>query len=232
MRIKFYAMFALIALSGSAWSQKVTVKSQGEKVKGENGEGFTTELDGKMSEVNLLWSKFLKELGRVKLFSTDPMIITGPNFNGTVYPKGIVYGHIFENGNQTRVWLGMLSKEWDVKDVVIAKEQLEKLIYQFGIRFYREKAQQQIDQAQQAADAVERQKQRLINQNADMVRQLANNEEEQEQLAKSMENNKLERETLKIRIERNKKEQDSLANAVIQIKKVIESHKETQRKIN
>ncbi len=232
MRNKFYSICALVALSTTTWSQTVTVKKQTEKVRNESVDGFATELDGKMGEVNSLWSKFLKEVGRVKLFSSEPVVISEPNFNGTIYPKGIIYAHIFESGNQTRVWLGIVAKEWEEKEVDFANKQIEKLVYQFGIRFNRDKVQKQIDESQEAADAVEKQKQRLINQNRDMTGQLANNEKERIQLEKSVTNNRLENEALKIKLDKNKKAQDSLANVSVQIKKVKEAHQEQLRKIN
>ena len=51
-------------------------------------------------------------------------------------------------------------------------------------------------------------------------------------MEKSIEANKLENAVLKVKLENNKKAQDSLANVGVQIKKVMESHKEKQRKIN
>ena len=97
---KFYIFCGLIAVNSMALSQTVTVKKQNEKVKGESTEGYSTELEGRITDVSSTWTKFLKEVGRVKLFSSDPVVITEPNFNGTVYPKGIIYAHIFENRNQ------------------------------------------------------------------------------------------------------------------------------------
>jgi hypothetical protein len=232
MRNKFYAASVMIVLGTSCWAQTVTVKKQKEKVKGESVEGYSTELESKLADVSSSWTKFLKEVGRVKLFTSDPIVVTEPNFNRTVYPNGIIYAYIFEVGNQTRVWLGLLPKEWEEKDVEVATNETEKLVYQFGIRYNREKVQKQIDETQAAADAVERQTQRLVSQNKEMTTQLANNEREKIHLEKSIENNKLEHEALKIKLEKNKKGQDSLANASIQIKKVKEAHEERLRKIN
>ena len=213
-------------------AQTVSVKKTSERVKAESLEGYATELDGKLADVNTQWSKFLKELGKVKLFSSEPVIVTEPNFNGTVYPKGIVYAHIFESGNQTRVWLGVNAKEWDEKDVTTANKQVEKLVYQFGVRYYQNKVQGQINETQEAGLAVEKQKQKLINQGKELEIQLANNEKEKIQLDKSIVTNKLENEVLKIKIERNKKAQDSLVNVAEQIKKVKDTHQEKLRKIN
>ena len=232
MSNKFYLTLALIIIYALAHAQTITVKKQNEKVKGENVEGFAAELDGKISDVGSLWSKFLKEVGRVKLFSSEPVIITEPNFNGTVYAKGIVYAHIFESGNQTRVWLGILPTEWNENEANFANKEIEKLVYQFGIRYHRAKVQKQIDETQEADDTVEKQKLRLIGQNKELLFQLTNNERERAQLQNSIVNNTLENEALKIKMERNKRAQDSLASVSVQIKAVKEVHQERLRKIN
>jgi len=232
MMNKFYTFCALFAINTLAFSQTVTVKKLNEKVKGESVQGYSTEIDGKLSGVSSSWTKFLKEIGHVKLFSSDPIVVTEPNFNGIVYTKGTIYAYAFEGGDKTRVWLGLIPKEWEEKDIDVANSETEKLVYQFAIRLNRDKVQKQIDETQQAADAVEKQKQRLVNQNKDMNIQLANNEKEKIHLEKSIENNKLEYEALKIKLERNKKAQDSLTNVSTQIKKVKEAHEERLRKIN
>ncbi|MBS1950546.1 MAG: hypothetical protein OJF59_000735 [Cytophagales bacterium] len=232
MSNKFTALLILVLASGYTLAQPVTIKKQNEKVKGESTEGFAVALDGKRDDVNAQWSKFLKEIGRVKLFSSEPVVITEPNFNGTVYPKGIIYAHIFEEGKQTRVWLGILKKDWEEKEIEFANKQLEKLVYRFGVQYNRSLVQIQIDESIQASQAVEKQQQRLINQSKELAIQLSNNEQEKAQLQKSMDANKLENEALKIKIEKNKKAQDSLVRTATQIKKVTEGHKERLRKVN
>ena len=225
------ASLFLLIISIATIAQTVTSKKQSEKVKNESADGASVELDGKQADVNAQWSKFLKDLGKVKLFSSDTTVITEPVFNGTIY-KGTLYAYSFEDGNKTRVWLGYLSKEWEEKDLDFISKQTDRLVYQFGVQFYRAQVQKQIDETNDATTAVEKQKLRLVNQNKDLTIQLANNEQEKIQLEKSLQANQLEHEALKIRIEKNKKAQDSLTNASLQIKKVGETHKEKLRKIN
>src|SRR6185369_2978619 len=110
-----------------SFSQSVTVKKQSEKVKNESAEGATAELDGKQSDVNPQWTKFIKELGKVKLFSSDPVVVTDPAFNGTIY-KGTLYAYTFDNGTKTRVWIGYLPKEWEEKDLSFISNQTERLV--------------------------------------------------------------------------------------------------------
>ena len=229
---KFSWIVLFLFLGGVANSQTVTVKSQSEKIKGESTEGFAVNLDGKRPDVNSSFNKFLKELGKIKFLSSDPVVVTEPIFNGTVYPKGAIYALTSESGNVVTVWMGIKPSEWESKDVSFINKQLEKLLYQYGIQFYRTKMQDQINESQQAADAVEKQALRFQGQGKDLAAKLANNELEKIKIDKSLEANKLENIALKIKIENNKKAQDSIANAAVQIKKVKESQIEKLRKIN
>jgi hypothetical protein len=78
---------------------------------------------------------------------------------------------------------------------------------------------------------VEKQQMRLVNQNKDLENKIEGNKREKIQLEKSLKNNKVELMTLTKKLEENKKAQDSVAIATEQIKKVVEMHKERQRKI-
>jgi hypothetical protein len=128
--------------------------------------------------------------------------------------------------------MGINPAEWDDKDIKYANRELQKMLYQFGVKFYRDQVQKQIDETQQALDAVEKQQQRMLNQNKDLTIKLSNSDQEKIQLEKSLEANKFENAVLKVKLENNKKAQDSLLNVGVQIKKVMETHKERQRKIN
>ena len=83
-----------------------------------------------------------------------------------------------------------------------------------------------------ALQAVERQQQRLTNQEKDFTNRLTDNKNEKIQLEKSFENNKLQFESLTKKLAQNKKDQDSIAMATEQIKKVIEMQKQKQASVN
>jgi hypothetical protein len=229
---KFFLSILFTLFTIFAHCQTVKVNKQNEKVKGESIEAYAVTLDGKKEDISSAWSKFLKDAGKVRPLS-NPIAVADPILNGTTYVGKSFYADSKKNNETTStVWAGLNSSEWDQVEVEKASQGLEKLVYQFGVTYYRNKVQEQIDETQQALDAVEKQKQRTINQNKDLALKLTNNEQEKIKLEKSIENNKLENVALKIKIENNLKAQDSLANADIQIKKVLESHKEKQKKIN
>ena len=109
---------------------------------------------------------------------------------------------------------------------------MEKELHRFGVQFYKDKIQGQIDEAQRASEAVVRQQQRLANQNRELTIQLSNNEQEKIKLEQRLEANTLEHAVLLQKIENNKLAQDSVAQASEQIKKMIDVHKERQNKVN
>ena len=228
---KFSFLLICIGISALAQAQTVAVKSKSEKIDGASADGYATELDGKKEDVSSAWGKFLKDIGKVKN-PGGTITITEPAIGATSYPKGIVYATVEGNEEKATVWLGLNKEEWVVNDVEIVTKEIEKLVYRFGVKFYRDQIQKQIDEAQQASDAVDKQKQRLLNQNKDLVNKLTNNEQQKIQLEKSLETNKLDHFVLLQKIANNASSQDSVANAGVQIKKVVELHKERQRKVN
>lgn len=229
---KLTILFILFATSG-VFAQKVSVSKKSDKIKGESAEGYGADLEGKKENVATAWNRFLKDMGKVKT-GGDYQYIEGPALGGTVYSTGVVYATVTGNGNEEKasVWMGIKSAEWKVNDITLVENQLEKLVYQFGVKFYRDKIQAQIDEGQQALDAVVRQQQRLTNQNKDLNIKLGNNGQEKIQLDKAIETNKLENLVLIQKLTNNKLSQDSVASAGEQIKKVIEMHKDRQRKVN
>jgi len=227
---KFIVLLFCLATGIAAQAQKVTTEKQNQKVNGEEAEGFATTLEASKDEVSIAWNKFLKEFGKVKQGATTS--ITEPALGGTVYSKGTIYAELKDKGEKTEVWLGIKEAEWVVNDIEIVKKDLDKEVYRFGVKFYKDKIQAQIDEAVRALDATTRQNQRLVNQNKDYTLQLSNNEQEKIKLEQRLQENTLEHAVLLQKIENNKLAQDSVALAGEQIKKVIELHKERQRKVN
>jgi predicted RNase H-like nuclease (RuvC/YqgF family) len=223
-------LFSLFIISG--FCQTVTVNKQKENVKGESVEVFAVTLEGKTEDISSSLTRYLKEIGKLKLFA-KPITVSDAIISGTTYSANVFYADVNKkNETSSTAWIGINPSEWKEPDVEKVNRGLEKMIYEFGVTYYRERVQLQIDESQQALDAVEKQKQRMLNQNKDLTLKLSNNEQEKVQLEKSLEANKLENAALKTKLENNKKAQDSLANVGIQIKKVMDSHKEKQKKIN
>lgn len=226
-------LIVLLTLFGAlqVTAQKVTVTKKGERIKGETADGYGTTLEGKKEEIASAWSKYVRTLGKVKSGSGYDFV-EGPAMGGTVYTSGIVYAKNDGGAESSTVWLGIRPDEWTVNDIKIVEETVEKLVYQFGIKFYKDKIQAQIDEAQKALNIVVRKQQQLSTENKNLNSKLTFNEQQKIQLEKSLEANKLEHLVLEQKIVNNLKAQDSVSATTVPIKRAIEMHQERLRKVN
>lgn len=223
--ILLVSLFIGITLS----AQTVKVKKEKSHVKGDHLEGYEVELDGTFAEVNAYYLKFLKTMGKVK--QSEGITVNEPNLNGLAYTQPL-FASVKDKQTKATAWIGINSKTWDKADAEKVNKELEKIMYDFGVKFYRDKIQGQVDESLRAVQAVEKQQQRLVNENRNLNAKLEDNKREKIQLEKSLENNKLENQSLLLKIEQNKKAQDSVGIAGEQVKKVVEMHRDKQRKVN
>jgi len=221
----------LVVFSSTVFAQKVIVSKRSERVKNESADGYSSDLDAKADDVRTSLGRFMKEAGKTKN-AGDIITVNEPVVNGTVYMKGILYATVAGSDVKTRVWIGILPGEWNSSEVEAVSKDIEQMVYRFSIKYYRDVIQKQIDEAQQASDAVDKQAQRLTNEGKSLNNKLENNDQEKVRLEKSLEANKLEDLVLKQKIINNKKSQDSIAQTSVKIKQVMESHKERQGKVN
>lgn len=228
---RIFLLLAIMVAVSNVFAQKVTVTKKTERVRNENADGYATDLDAKADDVRTALNKFLKEAGKSKN-NGEMIVVNEPVINGTVYTKGVLYASAVGSDVKTRVWIGILASEWNSGDVETVLKDIEQMTYRFGIKYYRDKIQLQIDEAQQAADAVMKQAQRTQNEGESLQRKLKANDEEKIRLEKALEANKLEDLVLKQKIVNNKKSLDSLVAAAGKIKVVIDGHKERQGKVN
>jgi hypothetical protein len=227
---KFTVLIVIIFVSLQLFGQSVHVKKEISRINGEAITGDAVDLEGTVKEVVSSFTKYLKTLGKVKQ-SGDYLTLSEIVLNDKVYGLPI-FALTKDKEHSVQVWIGIKVGEKSSAEAVDLSQQLEKVMYNYCVQFYRDKVQDQIDESNQALQAVERQKQRLDNQNSDLATKLENNKLEKIQLEKSIENNKLMYETFLKKIDKNKKDQDSVQFANDQIKRVIEMQKEKQSKIN
>jgi predicted RNase H-like nuclease (RuvC/YqgF family) len=230
--IKFIFLLSIISFSHLAISQTVTVKKLSDKIKGESLDGYGTEVQGKTNDATNALTKILKEYGKIKLLSSDPIIVINPVLNGNLYETGILYATVKEANFKLTIWVGRKASDWNKSQIDTVDNEIKKLVYQTGVQFYRDQVQHEIDQTQQAIDAVDKQIVKFNNQGKDLVKNLSNNDLQKIKLEKALEANKLENAVLNVKIENNKKAQDSLASALTHIQQMKKVHEEKMRKIN
>lgn len=221
----------LVSICLAVNAQKVTVTKDAHRVKSDNIDGYATELNGTLEEVTSSFNRYLKTFSKIK--TTDNIIQLSETGIGSTKYTSPVYAAVKGRNEKAIVWLGINPAEWkDTTQYRKMQNELEILIYNFGVKFYRDKVQVDIDEAVRAQLTAEKQTLRLQTENKNLNSRLEFNQKEKLRLEKALADNKLEYETLLLNIANNKKGQDSVALATEQIKKMVELHKERQRKVN
>ena len=219
--------YLLILLPGALAAQSIAIKKETARIDGTNINGYQIVVASSREGVNLSLSRYLKALGKTKS-PGDYIMLTEPVIAGRKY-SGILYATTKDLGNTSAAWIGIPSESGEESSL---DRDVQKLIYDFGVSFYREKVQLQIDESLRALQAVEKQQLRLETQNKHLNNKIESNKLEKVLLEKSLLENKAELEELTRRLAANSKAQDSVAVATEQIRKVVEMHKEKQRSIN
>ena len=219
----FFAVLFLLPLS--LWGQSVETKKETSLIDGVNALGYQVVLPGPEDDVASSLTRYLKGLGKTRS-SADHTTVTEPVIAGKKYP-GLLYATCKQTGNTSTAWIGVAD---DGKGSAIDRN-IEKLVYDFGVAYHREQIQVQIDESLRALQVVEKQQQRLVNQNKDLHNRIESNKLEKIQLEKSLVQNKAELEQLNRNLAANGQAQDSVSVAVGQIRKVVEMHKQRQQRI-
>jgi hypothetical protein len=230
---KFFTLTLMVLFlsSGSVLAQTVTVSKQAERVKGNSIDGYAVELSGTLDEVTTSFTKYLKSFSKTKIVSNVTQV-NEAQFSATKYLSPF-YATTRNASDKALAWIGLIVTEWPNEDE--AKKgmgELEKVMYDFGVKFYRDKIQADVNEALLAQQTTEKQQQKLLYDNKTLNTKLENNQKEKIRLEKALIDNKAENENLIIGIDRNKKAQDSVAVALDQIRKMVEFHKERQKKVN
>lgn len=226
---KKFLSIGLFLTSSVLCAQTVTVTKSQQRVKGENAFGYSTSLDAVKGEVNASLLKYMRTFGKPKQ-QDDLIVVPETTLNGQTFAKPL-YAIVTGAGAAAKAWIGVSLKDWSA-DSANVPTQLEGFVKTFGVNFYRDKIQAQIDEAQQAVEAVDKQQQRNLNENKTLQQKIANNKNEYEQLKKALQNNRADSVSLFLKLDENQKSKDSLQMVSEKVKKALEFQKERQRKVN
>jgi len=228
---KFLTLAIILASAFTVIAQKVTVTKDAERVKGTSVDGFSTEMNAPFDEVTASFSKYLKSFAKTKLTGSITQL-SETQIGSSKYTSPI-YATTHYTGDKTVAWIGLNPAEWpSSEEAEKAMKELEKVVYDFGVKFYRDVIQRDVDEAVRAQTAAEKQQLKLQADNKNLNARLEFNQKEKVRLEKALADNKAEYEMLLKSIEKNKKDQDSVVVATEQIKKMVDVHKERQKKVN
>lgn len=227
--MKKFVLLPFLLISVLSLGQTVIVKKEKQKIKNDNIYSFATTLDANTEEVNGALLKFLKGYGKPKQ-QEEAIVLAECIVSGQAYAKPL-YGGTRQAGTVTHAWIGVNLKEW-AADSAMVVSRLEMMVKEFGVNFYRDKIQAQIDEAQRAVDIVSKQQQRTLNEQQSIQQKIENNKKEYQQLLKDIRKNRADSVALVVRMNQNKAGTDSLRVVSEKVKQALVFQKERQGKVN
>ncbi|MDN4165889.1 hypothetical protein QWY31_10270 [Cytophagales bacterium LB-30] len=218
----------LIIFSGLAASeaqaQKVSVQPDQQRVAEKKLQGYSVTLEAKKDKVEPVLLSYLKDKGRVENKKTY-LHLREHSFGNLLAVPQSLYAQASSKGLQTVVFFGIDSSAIDPANWELARKELERYTYDFGITYYRDEVQKQINEAERATEYTSKNYQKLINEGNSLSKQLENAKAEKEKLEKALIANVALQEELANKQIINKAAQDSTYVDLEKMKTVLEMHK-------
>src|SRR5688572_3110118 len=137
---KFFAVIAAVLISGSVLAQTVKVKKETARVKGENIEGYEVALEGSYASIQESFTKLLKSIGKVKT-SDNGIMVNEPSVNGLAYKQPLLAITKEKGTTGGAAWIGIQTSDWPKADAEKVSKELEKILKDYGVKFYRDQIQ-------------------------------------------------------------------------------------------
>jgi len=214
----------LLLLANTAFAQKVVVKEETQKINGKSIAGYSIVLQAAKDKAESSLLAFLKENGKTEnkrtYYHLREIVFPG------IYSTQIsLFATTTADGTQARVWMGVDTTL--IEKTVGAKlhDEAQTFLYNFGIKYYRDEVQRQIEEAERATEFTSKNYQKLINENTSLAKQLENAKAEKIRLEKALESNIKLQEELALKLVNNKSDQDSVYLDIESMKKALEVYK-------
>ncbi len=228
MRTILVIIFVTIGVSINA--QNISLKATTKRVEGKSRDGFSVVIHDEYETVKGDWLKKLRGISKVKKRRNFYWLaeLNLPNL-----PEQPVeaYTQIGVKDSLANLWIGMKygDEEGANKD---AEKELENYLYTYAYEYRKAQIQEQISDAERAAQFASRKHQRLITEEKNLNNRLLDTQNEKTRLEERVSGLILEIEVLMEKIETNKKDQEATYQQLEEIKKVLEGHKNRLKALN
>ena len=209
---KFLTLVALmLGFYGMNWGQKVSTAEKSERLQGRQIKGYSTTLVG--TDVREAWLRYLREHGRLRdresyLEIRDLSFISAK--------QDTVFSKLNQGQATTAIWVGSTGKQLG----------LQEFLHSFGVKYYQDEIQEDIDESARVERMTVRQQQRLLNENKNLNLRLENNAKDSVRLVEAVKRNQLEQVELVQKLKNNAQAQDSVKVELERIRGVIKEQEE------
>ncbi|MDH5475679.1 MAG: hypothetical protein OEX22_08325 [Cyclobacteriaceae bacterium] len=214
----------------SLQAQKVNVTEKKNRVGDELYIGYSSKIAGDEDAIESQWYKALRGLGRLRE-EGNHLVVKEADLEVIGEKLVPVFSKLTPSDTLTEIWItgNKTLISGDSLDLVNTKLQL--FLYNFSLTFYKNKAQEKIDEADRAVAFTAKKLNKLKADSVELAKDLRDNIREIERLKELIEKNELEEKVIAQKIIDNKLYYDSTFVDLERLKKVVEKKKKIKAAI-
>jgi len=229
---RFSFLLTFFLSFGFAFSQEIKVNAENKTIDRVDYTGFITYAEGPFNDHKDLWTKEMKNKGKVKknnsYFRIEDFVfpqITEKLLNGCTQV-------LQERDSTVSIWLGIDVSSLEQNEASKVIEEIKGLLYNYVLDYRKSAVLKDIEEAERAAAFTSRKHQKLLSDLETLELKLLDAQNEKSRLEESIKSIEFEIQVLQQKIENNKEDQETTYNQLEQIRKVLEMHKEKLKKLN
>ncbi|MEN8250236.1 MAG: hypothetical protein ABFS32_14985 [Bacteroidota bacterium] len=218
--------------SGGLMAQDYSIREESERVNNKKYEGVSSLVYGDVDKVERYWNDYLKDNGKLRrkrnFYQVTQFSVKDMGVDTLTYVTRVTYS----KDSLSKIWMAPFGVDYTDDDLKTLNEDLKRILKKATRGYYVSEVQKRIDQSEAAAKAASKKHQKLIYEGENFTSDLQSAKDLKLELETRLEETILKIKVLEQQIIDNKASSEQAYEDLEKIKKVIEAHKESMKKIN
>lgn len=231
--VKNLIFFFLAGLaSQTLLAQNYVIKEESQRVNNKKYAGISSIVNGSVDKVEKYWTDYLKENGKFRrkrnYFQVTQFSIQDMGIDTVTYVTRVDQ----TEDSVSLLWMAPFGVVFTEDEITTLNEDLKRILKIATRGYYVSEVQKRIDQSEEAAIVASRKHQKLIYEGENIASDLQAAKDLKLELERRLEETILKIKVLEQKVIDNKSASEIAYEDLEKIKKVIEAHKESMKKIN
>lgn len=227
---KLFSLFVLVFIGITALGQEYDIKSATQRVNNKKYEGVSSVIDANLEKVEPYWLDYIKDNGKSRR-KRNYYQLTEFQVEDLAVDSLTYVTRVEVMNDKSLIWIAPFSMDLNNDDLKTINDDLKKILKAATRGYYVSEVQEKIDEAEAAAVSVSKNHQKLIYEGEKLSEDLTGANELKNDLEIRLQETELKINVLNQQIIDNKLAVDSAYLDLEKVKKVIEAHKESMKKI-
>jgi uncharacterized protein YfkK (UPF0435 family) len=211
-------------------AQSYTIKEEAQRINSVKYPGVSSLVDGSIEKVEEYWFDYLKDYGKVRR-KRNYYQVTEFSLKDLGNDTITYVTRVDSKDSLGLIWLAPFSQDYNEDELKSINKDLEKILKTATRGYYINEVQKKIDESEKAAIVVSKKHQKLLYEGENLVQDSLNAENLKAELAARLEETILKIKVINQQLIDNKEATTQAYEDLEKIKKIIEDHKQSLKKI-